>query len=154
MELETAHSVPSLTLVVNGVSDMYIFMPTVHYFSVFCILFSLVIINTAPGREVTSNINITRINDGTAANITWMVLPLDRVGGHASFQIVFSQSGTTKRQTGGDTMECAASGCRVPYQQGGVIVGGLDPNRDVIFRITPTNEEGEEGTTVTQTSQR
>ena len=154
MELETAHSVLSLTLVMNGVSDMYMFMPTVHCFSVFCILFSLVIINTGPGSEVTNSINITRINDGTAANITWMVLPLDLVGGHALFQIVFSQSGTTKRQAGGDAMECAASGCRVPYQQGGVIVTGLDPDQDVNFRITPTNEEGEEGTPVTQTSQR
>jgi hypothetical protein len=85
------------------------------------------------------------------ASLTWPVLSLDIVRSYTSFQIVYAQSGVSKRQA---AVGCSQSGCRVPYEQGGVTVGGLNPAFPVIFDITAVNEENEEATVVSIISQR
>ena len=81
-----------------------------------------------------------------AANLSWPVLSLDRIGGYLSFKIVYSQNGgVSKHRTNSVLVVCTTSGCLVPYQQGWVIVQGLNPNIDVNFEITAVNEEAEEG---------
>jgi hypothetical protein len=79
------------------------------------------------------------------------VLSLDIVRSYPSFQIVYAQSGVSKRQA---DVGCSQSGCSVPYNQGGVTVGGLNPALPVTFDITAVNEEDEEATAVSIISQR
>ena len=107
---------------------------------------------TVPGDNLVESIKITRINEGMAANLSWPVLSVDQVGSNAYFVINYSHS-DLKRQAGDGPVECTGSGCRVPYEQGSVIVRGLNPDQRVSFSIIAVNGEGEQGTAVTLTSQ-
>ena len=88
----------------------------------------------------------------TAAVLTWTVLPLDQAKGYISLSITFGLLTNTaarqKRQTSGETVECAQSPCQVPYEQGRVRILGLDSERDNFIIVIPENEEGEIGTPV------
>ena len=88
----------------------------------------------------------------TAAVLTWTVLPLDQAKGYISLSITFGPLTNTaarqKRQTSGETVECAQSPCQVPYEQGRVRILGLDSERDNFIIVIPENEEGEIGTPV------
>ena len=110
-------------------------------------------IPTVPGENLVEGIKVTRINEGRAANISWPVLPVDQVGSIAHFVINYSQAGR-KRQSGDQSVECTGSGCRVPYEQGSVIVSGLNPDLTFTFNIMAVNEEGEQGNAVMFTSKR
>ena len=107
----------------------------------------------APGDNLVSSINITRIESGMAANLSWPVLPLDQVKAFVTFIIEYNQ-GSRKRQAGSGTMVCTSSGCRVPYEQGSVIVRGLDPDQSVPFTITAVNEDNDRGIPVMVESPR
>ena len=108
------------------------------------------LISIAPPESIYDSVKINRSKDGRTARISWTVLSLDVVKGYVQLKIVFPSS-NRKRQVG--TTECSMSGCLVPYEQGGVNVTGLEPDRDVPFTISAQNEEGEEATmTLTRTS--
>lgn len=105
-----------------------------------------------PQINLAHSINITRFDGGMAANLSWAVRPLDEVGGHVVFEIEYTQKGgNAKRQA---TDGCSQSPCRAPYDQGEVIVQGLDPDLPVTFDITAVNEDREEAMAVTLTAQR
>ena len=106
---------------------------------------------TAPEDNLVEGITITRIDGGRAANLSWPVLSVDEVGSNAYFEINYSQS-RRKRQAGPGPVECTGSGCRVPYEQGGVIVRGLNPDQTVSFNVFAVNDEGERGAARTFTS--
>ena len=94
----------------------------------------------APPDIVYDSVKITRIGDGRTARFSWTVLPLDVVRGNIRLRIEFPSS-NRKRQAG--ATECNMSGCLVPYEQGGVNMTGLEPNKVISFNIRALNEEGE-----------
>ena len=107
----------------------------------------------APGDNLVRSIIIVRIEGGTAANLSWPVLPLDQVKAFVIFIIEYSQ-GSRKRQAGSGAVACSSPGCRIPYEQGSVLVRGLNPDQSVSFNITAVNEEEEQGASMMFVSQR
>ena len=84
-------------------------------------------------------------------NISWTPLPPNQIKGFYTFIIEFSVGGR-KRQAGGGVMECTMSGCRVPYEQGGVTVRGFSSDQHVVLTIRTENGEMESGVSRTLTS--
>ena len=81
------------------------------------------------------------------------MLSLVEVKGYVTFKIEYSSvTSSRKRQAEGGPMECSMSGCLTPYEQGAVIVTGLDPEQQVSFTIQAENEAGVQGITLTRTA--
>ena len=96
-----------------------------------------------------TGISVNRTLSGTAVNLTWTVLPLDQVKGFVTIIVEF-ESSSRKRQAGDG---CTASGCRIPYEQGGVVIRGFEANQRVSLTIRTENGEGEGGVSRALTSE-
>lgn len=79
------------------------------------------------------SVSFDLLENREAVNVTWTVLPLDQVRGFVTFVITYTTS-NRKRQD---------NSMRVAYEQGGAVVSGLDPDRNVDFSVEAVNEDDE-----------
>ena len=117
--------VSSLTLVINNVSPLPFLLE--HNFIYVCFF------TAAAPAIIYDSVSFDLLENGEAVNVTWTVLPLDQVRGFVTFVITYMTS-NRKRQD---------NSIRVPYEQGGAVVSGLDPDRNVEFSVGAVNEDSE-----------
>ena len=106
---------------------------------------------TGPPNNILNDLTASSYDasDPSAIILTWTVLPLVQIKGFVTLSITFGplvSNGRQKRQTSGQSTECDQSPCWVPYEQGSIMITGLDSQQDHFIVVIPENGEGEIGT--------
>lgn len=98
-------------------------------------------------------LNVARI--GTEARVSWTVPSLLEAGGFLTYVVDLSPprslQNRRKRQSTGVLCPPSSDPCRVPVQEGGVTLSGLDSDVEYTVSVVAENEDQERGRPITQT---